>query len=470
MEKANKIIAFLIILVSPLIIHALIKLQPTFDDWTYLTYPNDDPDFWKFILPWGNYWRPFDAAFGYLVSIDLRLFPALNHIVIYIGHLLGAIMVYAISKQLDFTPLSSTVSAVFYFISPAMLGAVLDIDSINQIYSALFGLAALWFYLSHTKHHTALWITFCTLATLSKENGMMWIIIAPLVGYAFRRINKPGIKHDLIIAIIFFTAYWAIRWLLPHVVVFDSNQYINFDIQVKIANLMKFMVLTLCSVDFISLFYEPARNVLLPVITAVLSMPLLYVLFVKNPKVWKRRESIFLILAALVASAPHVLTLFSTMHAYAALGIVALLIGYIISQSKHQQRLFTITFCLYVLSAVIVDARHYVQAYRSGMTGYNMAQEVISQTGKIPHKAYCICIDRGEPKYSMFCVIPYDAFGWGNAVYFHTHHQWPKVLHDEIMSAQDAEYRLNATIKEKFKAGYDHVWIVDGKHVRVVEP
>ncbi|MGI6243719.1 MAG: hypothetical protein ACOYJK_09355 [Prevotella sp.] len=469
MAKIEKILLLLIIIISPFVIYALTKLLPTFDDWTYLTYPNEDPDFLKFILPYGNYWRPLDAIFGYVVAIDLDLFPALNHIVIYLGHFLGAMMIYVISRQLHFSRFPATIGAVFYFISPAMLGAVLGIDSINQIYSATFGLVALAFYLSPYKHRTTLWMVFCLLATFSKENGVMWIFIVPFIAYTFSKTDKATFRRHIVLAVGLAVVYAAVRLTLPHYTLSDSNKYLQSIIATKIANLAKLIVLTCCSTDFISLFHKPSRNLPFLITTTALSLPLLYVLLINNVKVWTQHKSLSLIVAALLAAAPHLLTLFSTMHAYAALGVVALLLAYIVYQDSSNRRRIAITFLLYSLSAVMVDGRHYLESYRSGMMGKKMAEQVITQSKHPAQKAFCISIDHHEQKYSSFCVIPYDAFGWGNAVYFYTRHHWPKVLKDEHISEDKAKCCLDDMISQKINEGYDHVWIVDGKQVKVVE-
>lgn len=469
MKKNNAIGLFLVILISLFIIYALTKLQPTFDDWTYLTYPNEDPDIIKFLLPHGTYWRPFDALFGYLLALDPQLFPALNHIVIYPGHLLGATMVYVVSRQLRFKRYAARIGAAFYFVSPAMLGAVLDIDSLNQIYSAALGLVALAVYLSPYKHRTCLWVVLCLLATLWKENGAMWLFVVPLIAYTFERTDKSTFIRHIALGAICLAAYAAVRLMLPNHDPVVENEYLQYGLMKRLENLAKFLLLTFCSADFISLFYKPERNLPFLILTLALSLPMLYVMAVKNRHIWMRKKPLLLLSAALLAAAPHLLTLFSTMHAYAALGIVALLPAYIINQDRHHRKRNILVFLLFVLSAIAVDVRHYAAAYRSGMIGVDMAQQVISQTKHPARKAFCIIIDRNERKYSMFCVIPYDAFGWGMAVYYHTRHQWPKTLKNQYISADYAQCCLDNMISKKLKAGYDHVWIVDGTQVKVVE-
>lgn len=469
MPKSYRNLLLFTFLISPFIVYALIKLQPTFDDWTYLTYPNEDKNYLKYILPYGNYWRPFDAIFGYVLTIDLRLFPTLNHIVIYLGHIASAIMVYHLAVRFQFKTIAATIATLFYMFSPAMLGAVLDIDSINQVFATLFALIALWFYSSQSQYRILLWIIFCLLSTLSKENGIVWFFIIPLLSFSFHFIDKKTLKLHFFIALSCILGYWIIRTALPHDITAYTNKYYQFSITTYFVNLSKFFLLTFTSLDFIGLFHQPSRNLLLLVITALLSLPLTLFTTVRALRIRPCLQSLIFPTCILLAASPHLFTIFSTMHAYAALSLVALWLAQIIHLNPTFQRHFIIAFSMYFTAALIVDYRHYVKSYESGMTGYQMAREVINKTHKPAHKAYCICIDHGEKKYSSFCVIPYDAFGWGNAVYYQTKHQWPKTLNSETISDSKAKLQIDSIIKIKQKEGYDHIWIADGNHVRVIE-
>ena len=80
---------FWIVLTAPLALLLLCQLQPTFDDWTYYTIPQMEPLTLHSLLPDGNYWRPFDVLFGYLLGLNYRLFPFLNHLFILLGHILN---------------------------------------------------------------------------------------------------------------------------------------------------------------------------------------------------------------------------------------------------------------------------------------------------------------------------------------------------------------------------------------------
>lgn len=469
MTKTDQKIYIIILLLSPFIAYALTLLLPTFDDWNALTSPNDDPEYWKYLLPNGNFWRPIDAAWGYLVGSDLKLFPALNHIIIYIGHLVGALMVYVITRRLRLRPLATTIATLFYLVAPTMLGVLMDVDSINQTFAAVFGLIGLYIYLGRGRYSTAWWIVFSLMATMAKENGMMWLVAAPIVAASFHTIDRRTLWRHIMMGVAAGAAYWAVRLSLPHYDAMQDNGYLDVDNMRRMVNVAKFGLFTLFSFDFVSVFHKPSRNIVLLIFTAALSLPWMITMMGRMVKTDVRHTVLGLVVAIVLLVAPHLATIFSVMHAYAPLGVTALLVGYIIDRSAQQDRWLKTAFSLYVASALIVDVRHYVATYRSGLIGYDMAQQVIAQTKKPTHKAFVINIDQGEKKYSTFCVIPYEAFGWGLSVRYHTNYQWPQLLRDEAIPLAEAQRHLPAMIAEKFKEGYDHVWIVKGTKVEVVE-
>ena len=456
----------LLLLSAPLVAYALTLLRPTFDDWTYTTYPNTDPAFWKFLLPYGDYWRPFDGIFGYVVAMGNDLFPTLNHLCIYLGHLMATLLVWFVARQLAFPPAARLTAATLHYVSPAILGTLMTIDSLNQVYVSCWGLAALWVYLRCGRHSVPLWLALCAIATLCKENGIMWLAICPLVAWCFGRKTGREAKRHLLWAALFFAAYWAVRLALPNYCHKDVNEYLAASVFEKVKNVAKYLLFSYTSMDFVSLLHRPSRNIPFLLLTILLSVPYFTMNLVLAFRRRRDRRLWGLLCASLVAVLPHLATLFSTMHAYAGLAPLALLAGWLVPAQGKGLRLAATTFGLYVLSALAVDARHWQKTYESGLTGYHMALSTIAQTHKPTHRVYCICVDRGEKKYSSFCVIPYDSYGWGNAVIWETRGKWPQTIDVEKMDANDNP-RLAA--RQKLREGYDHVWIADGKNIQVME-
>ena len=138
----------------------------------------------------------------------------------------------------------------------------------------------------------------------------------------------------------------------------------------------------------------------------------------------KQRQLLSLVACFFILVSPHLITLVSIMHNYAALSVAALIIAYIVGHLP-ENRLLVVTFVLYMAAALFTDIRHYVAARESGELSREMAMEVINSTDTPTEKVLCISIDdEAEPRYSNFCVRPVDAFAWGLSVRHFSHYTW----------------------------------------------
>ena len=192
MRKGTNPLLWLIIVSMPFVLWAKLQILPTFDDWTTLSLPNYDPQWQQYFLPNGSFWRPFDAAMGYLYSvIGNDWYPFLNHLLIFAAHLGSTFMVYKLAGALCFNNMARAVATSFFWFSPCVLATVFACDSMNQTYSMLWGLIALWIYLQRTERwRHPLWMLCVLLAALSKENGLAWAVVPPIVAFGFRRISR----------------------------------------------------------------------------------------------------------------------------------------------------------------------------------------------------------------------------------------------------------------------------------------
>lgn len=462
-----------ITLASPLILWGILMLMPTFDDWTYMTTPYTGPvASADRLLPDGSYWRPFDGLFGSLLGIDYRMFPALNHIFVYAGHLACAFIVHRICGQLSMSGKARNIAVIYFFFSPAMLGTVLGIDSLNQVYSQLWGLAALTAYISsaapgHSIRRTVIWLSLTLTATLSKENGIVWAVIPPITAFAFSLTNRKTLTKDIAAGILFCAAYMTARILLTAGGTGINSEYLSGGAADRLKDIATFIGMTWVPADYVSIAHPPSRNIMLAAVTLIMSVPFLWQLFIARAGRMRERQALSLALCTVIAASPHLLTLFSAMHSYAALGMSALLMAWLLSSHRQNSTAVTVTFAIYIAAAIFTDIRHWHKSYLSGLTGQDMAQEIISQTGAKPKSAYLIIIDKGEQKYSSFCVIPSDALGWGRAVQYRTGYEWPEELNDTTI--KEADRRMIPSIAAKArKKGFEAVWIIEGKHARVM--
>ena len=185
-----------------------LMILPTFDDWNTLSSPNYDPDFLKYIMPYGYIWRPFDAIMGYIVAIDYRLFPKLNHLIIFAGHITNVFLLYKICKKVGFGKAAANIAAIYFYISPCMLATVFSCDSLNQTYSQLWGLAAILSYLSlRGKARYTVWFVTIFIAALAKDNGIAFAVIPPFLAFAFGMADRKTLVIHFMFCIFITVVY-----------------------------------------------------------------------------------------------------------------------------------------------------------------------------------------------------------------------------------------------------------------------
>ena len=166
------------------------------------------------------------------------------------------------------------------------------------------------------------------------------------------------------------------------------------------------------------------------------------------------------------------------MHAYAGLPLITIILAngshLLIENNRpliENSKLLATTFVLFLISAVAIDIHLYIESYRSGLIGQQMAQEAISDTGKPVKSVYVVIIEDEYPKLSSFCVIPSDAFGWGIAAKYETNYQWPETVSDTtIARTPDAMYQaICLATKTLEDSEYNCVWIVNHQDIEVIK-
>ena len=207
-----------IVVLTPFFLAGAIPILPTFDDWTSLVSPSFEPFFSKErFLFFGYHWRPFDSIFGYIVGRNPQLlFPLLNHICVVLGPVCCASLVFILSRKLRLNSFASNIATLFFFLSPGMLATVLAVDGLNQTYANFWALLSTLLYLSlqGRKKYIA-WLFFIFIATLCKENALMYALIAPILAFSFSFTNRSILRKDLIIGIAIMAAYALAILLLP---------------------------------------------------------------------------------------------------------------------------------------------------------------------------------------------------------------------------------------------------------------
>ncbi len=460
----------LIILLTPVLLYAVLLILPTHDDWVGSTTPDFKPFFTKeHFFFYGYHWRPFDTWIGYLVGRNPQLlFPAINHLLVVLGHFLSVVALFKVLIVLGFNKKTINVSTLFFFIIPATMATVTAIDSQNQVYALTTDLIAFLFYVKNSKNKYIFWPILIFLATLFKENGLMWALICPVLTYGFDLIDKKTLKKDLLVGLGIMIAYALIIAIQPK----DITIHPEYEPGVLkiIKNIVKFLFSSFITVDYIYLLHQPNRNLLLALASFLLSLPFFYYLLIRQCKLFIHKKIVCVILCFLIAIGPHLLTIFSMMHTYAGLPFVILIIAYALDIYKGNTKPVFISLILLLITAIAIDIHLINASIKSGQIGKKMAQEAIKKTGKPADKVYLIIIEDNYPRLSSFCVIPNEAFGWGLSTKYETNYQWPKSITDTVITRNtDAIDSARKIGKEKIKSKlYDVVWIADKDKIDVI--
>ena len=515
--RAKYFSLLLIALCLPFILWAVCGILPTFDDYTSLQSP-----WWVQIADPGYFFpdsvrRPFDALMGAVVGWKPALFPTLNHILIILGHTFSACLVFTLCQRLKLGALAANIATLFFFFSPATLGATLACDGFNQTYAQLWGLLALWTYLLSEKGRVKsekyaaaipsaavpsadgipvgnsslftlhfslsrhLWLVCVVMAVLSKENGLAWAVVPPLVAYAFHLIDRRQAFRDigkgLLVAVVYFSVFvtLTLTGMLEY-----SNEYSEASLLSHVKDFVQLMAYTWLPIDYMSVVYPPTRNWTIVIITLLLSLPFLVMMLLRagtGPAPTKSRTLPLLIVCFFILVLPHLLTVVSIMHNYAALSMAALIVAYIVSTcpphcsifnqivnrksvNRKLSSLFTLHFSLFLMAALFTDVHHYIAARESGLMGRRLATQVMDKTDKSVERTMLICIDNPEePRYSSFCVRPVDAFAWGLSVRHYSHYEWNIHIDEATLPAYDPQ-QVETIADSALHSGNDAVWVV----------
>ena len=454
---------FWIVLTAPLALLLLCQLQPTFDDWTYYTVPQTEPLTLQNLLPDGNYWRPFDVLFGHFLGLDYRLFPFLNHLFILLGHILNTLLVYKILQWFRVSTLSRNLSVVFFYLSSGILGTVLNIDSLNQVYSLLWGLLALYSYISLSGYRKLiLWLLCSLLSVFAKESGYIWFVCPPFIVWSVRKEHLSHAIRNFLCGCLVFVLYLICRILLSDSFHLENNVYMDFTLTRLLRNLGLLLGMTFYPIDYASLIHPQHRHLTVVVVTGFLPLPFIWLLL-RSSRLQK--PLVILLLSIFAGAFVNLMTVFTLMHCYAVLPFVAVMIALLCERIKNKRALI-LSALLYLLTAAFTLFHHGYASWLSGKMGERMAKSIVSQCNRPVNKVMLIHLDKGETKYSSFWVIPFEAFGWGYSVRQQTGYQWPKtILNEEITDKR----QLKSLLPKAEEAGCDGVWYAEGEQVKRIK-
>lgn len=459
-------------LVAMIELASALLMQPIFDDLTYLTAPYER-NVGETFLPYTSWWRPIDALIGWFLEGHRTWFPALNHVLVWLFHVLSAITVYALMLRFHIQRSAARVGVMFFLLAPSMLATLLDTDSINQAGALFFGLWGLNEYISQRrKGRVALWLALTLIATLFKENGITWFVITPLMAYAWTEDGRKRTLSMLAAGLACACAYLAVRFVLPHTG--EANgEYQSYFANNIIKTLGKIVTTAILPMDNVSLIHDERHW--LAVLFLLLTLPFLALITYKGRSMLPTRRTLITVVCLLIALLPHIITMYAVMHAYNAQPFTTLLLALLLQQSGRQKAIGWLLVPFFA-GLIGIDAHHCIEKYKSGKYMEQLGTEAMTIIKsqplfrtETPDSIYSICIESDYRKYNTFCLRDAEAFSWGNAVRFANHYEWPETWKDTVISCHDVKRdTIDSLATRAYKDGYRLVLKIENGHARLI--
>ena len=187
---------------------------------------------------------------------------------------------------------------------------------------------------------------------------------------------------------------------------------------------------------------------------------------VKNHRTLLGKTGLLLLLCALIAAAPHLATVFTAMHAYGLMPLMAMLWALIINRLPRKPLLLSLmTVSLFTI--ILIDLHHWNETRLSGQRQERLSKQALRVLGSPVDSVFSINIVDGYRKYSTFCVRPTDAFAWGNGVQLMTAYRWPKTWED-VSIPEEQRRRVPEIADSAYRVGFRKVLLISHETVTLV--
>lgn len=459
-----------------IVIFALIyPVSPLCDDWHYLTAP--DPTFGvQSLLPSNTFWRPFDALVGGFLGRFPNLFPVFNQAAVVLGHVLNGVFLNLILDKMCIAPRWRRFTVCYFLFSSAVWAVTTNTDALNQAYSVLCGLLAIYFHLKKGGYAYLFW---CTLAILWKESGVSWFFVIPifdaiLAVKSFRELfrNRPLIKKCLLealLSLLVICGYFAVRFYLYGSISLgaDSGRYhISILSLSTLKNIFLLLASACAGVDTLALLGSN-RNMLLAGLTILLSVLFLVFWVVSAIQTVFRKKEWFpvlgLSLCVLGLAAPlSILGPSAEMHAYPVLCAVSILYGFCFDRAELSMKKAGIAL-LCIFLAFTISSVHKLAAI------YDYSQRTQELTGNLrscytpADSALFVEADYWEG-YSVFSQSAMRGSAKGLSI--RPYHGWQHLNHEQYL-AQSMEDALSYI--EANQDRYSSIYLIQSQSVTRVK-
>lgn len=113
------------------------------------------------------------------------------------------------------------------------------------------------------------------MAVLSKENGLAWAVVPPIVALAFGMTTVRQSTRDVGKGLLLTVVYFIVLLILIHSGIEYPDEYAEATLKDHVKDLVQLLAYTWVPLDYMSAVYALTRNMTIVVVTALLSLPFL---------------------------------------------------------------------------------------------------------------------------------------------------------------------------------------------------
>lgn len=494
-------------------------LQPHDDDWQYLYY-FDEAEQWGFtkyeyvmdciFLP-GSYWRPLWSIFNRMEALYWPTsMPYANHIFISFGMVGISYIVYILSVLLKCKKTTSIIISIVLIMCTTSMGALLSIDSFQNVYATFFGLLSVLVYIYNKGwKRWLLWFLIGWLAAMSKETGFVWFVAGPIFDellkqktsgkpFNFNQVNYKQFIPKLFISIfpivLYLVLYITLKPEMLDRVGFSSEIVATNELSAKadinnksmfttitemeehnsykltpstfVKNIAVLYIFGLLPIDTSAIYFKDYTTLgltsILAIIWFAIFLPLIYSYFKKY-----YHEAILLLLLAVWISGPSLITRAGEISPIVHMSIIAILITLVFNNTIITKQI-KIGVIFFLTATIVTDIHKYYLAFKIGNITREIAQKVVKDTEGFPENVLMVQVDDFSKKKSgAFMINPADGIRKGAAMIREYSYKYPKKL--QYLSIPDDE-NIKITIDSIVNHGYgiyDCIWFCHDTETKV---
>ena len=486
-------------------------LEPHDDDWQYLYY-FDNPHLWglsKETFKWdcillpGTYWRPLWSMFNWAEAHWLPMsMPYANHIFIVFGMVGISYMTRMLMVKLGINERLSTFLSVTLILSTTSMGALLSVDSFQNVYAAFWGIMSVLIFISESRYRWLWWFMTGWLAAMGKETGFVWFLAGPVIeellrqkkslgSFSFADVNYNSFLPKLLICsipiLIYLGSYVLLKpTMLNSVGYADDKATVQTEIvenvgdngmlttmtemkkhnsykltpSTLVKNIGVLYVFGLFPIDTSSIYF---KTYILLGITFILALVWIAYFFGgvirRYPKAnWQ--EMIVWLLLMLWISGPSLVTRAGEISPIIHMTILTVIVAMMFNGLTISRLGRLAIFCFFI-ATTITDIHKYYISYKAGAITRSMARQIVAETEGKPDKVLFLQVNDFENKKSgAFMINPADGVRKGSAMIREYEYKYPKLLVYQSIPMELAEAIPETvdSLVEAAKGEYDCIW------------